>query len=381
VVLLQSEIFAVARTRFLLRAIITTPRGPCYWSHALFCGIIDVLRGAFNLGRLEQVMHIQYLRTIFSLLCLPASLAPAVAFAAAEYPTKPIRLVIPYTPGGPTDLVGRAVAAKLQDTLGQQVIVDNRAGGGGVIATEIVARAPADGYTLLLGTPGQLVTLPLLTAKLPYDAVRDFAPVTQVVTSPQVLVANGKLPVATVAELITYVKARPGQLNYASVQTGGTGHLGMELLKQAAGLEMLHVPYKGTAPALTEMIAGQVQLMFTSLPSVQPHVTAGRLKLLATGAARRTPAIPDTPTMSETIPGYELVTWYAVFLPHRTPAAIVNRLHAVLVKILLSPEIERQFAQNGVEPANSTPQQLAAYMRAETERWGKVIRTSGIRLE
>jgi len=141
------------------------------------------------------------------------------------------------------------------------------------------------------------------------------------------------------------------------------------------------VPDKGTAPGLTEMIAGQVQLMFTSLPSVQPHVTAGRLKLLATGAARRTPAIPDTPTMSETIPGYELVTWYAVFLPHRTPAAIVNRLHAVLVKILLSPEIERQFAQNGVEPANSTPQQLAAYMRAETERWGKVIRTSGIRLE
>jgi len=327
-------------------------------------------------------MQIQRLRIVFSVLAaMSAWCAASTTSAAAEYPTKPIRLVIPYTPGGPTDLVGRAVAAKLQDALGQQIIVDNRAGGGGVIATEIVARAPADGYTLLLGTPGQLVTLPLLTAKLPYDAVRDFAPVTQVVTSPQVLVANGKLPVATVAELITYVKARPGQLNYASVQTGGTGHLGMELLKQAAGLEMLHVPYKGTAPALTEMIAGQVQLMFTSLPSVQPHVTAGRLKLLATGAARRTPAIPDTPTMSETIPGYELVTWYAVFLPHRTPAAIVNRLHAVLVKILLSPEIERQFAQNGVEPANSTPQQLAAYMRAETERWGKVIRTSGIRLE
>jgi len=327
-------------------------------------------------------MQIQRLRIVFSVLAaMPAWCAASTTSAAAEYPTKPIRLVIPYTPGGPTDLVGRAIASKLQDALGQQVIVDNRAGGGGVIATEIVARAPADGYTLLLGTPGQLVTLPLLTGKLPYDAVRDFAPVTQVVTSPQVLVANGKLPVASVAELITYVKARPGQLNYASVQTGGTGHLGMELLKQAAGLEMLHVPYKGTAPALTEMIAGQVQLMFTSLPSAQPHVAAGRLKLLATGAARRTPAIPDTPTMSETIPGYELVTWYAVFLPHRTPAAIVNRLHAVLVKILLSPEIERQFAQNGVEPANSTPQQLAAYMRAETERWGKVIRTSGIRLE
>jgi len=305
----------------------------------------------------------------------------AVPGWAQGYPNKPVRILVGYAPGGGTDIMARQIGQKLTESLGQQVIVDNRAGGGGVIATEIVARAPADGYTLLLGTPGQLVTLPLLTAKLPYDAVRDFAPVTQVVTSPQVLVANGKLPVATVAELITYVKARPGQLNYASVQTGGTGHLGMELLKQAAGLEMLHVPYKGTAPALTEMIAGQVQLMFTSLPSVQPHVTAGRLKLLATGAARRTPAIPDTPTLSETIPGYELVTWYAVFLPHSTPAAIVNRLHAVLVKILLSPEIERQFAQNGVEPANSTPQQLAAYMRAETERWGKVIRTSGIRLE
>ena len=310
-----------------------------------------------------------------------ASLARGPALAAEDFPSKPLRLVIPYTPGGPTDLVGRAVAAKLQDALGQQVIVDNRAGGGGVIATEIVARAPADGYTLLLGTPGQLVTLPLLMPKLPYDAVRDFAPVTQVVTSPQVLVANARLPVASVAELIAYARARPGQLNYASVQTGGTGHLGMELLKQSAGLDMLHVPYKGTAPALTEMIAGQVQLMFTSLPSVQPHVTAGRLKLLATGAARRTPTIPDTPTMSETIPGYELVTWYAVFLPHRTPPAIVNRLHADLVKILVSPAIEKQFAQNGVEPANSTPQQLAAYMRAETERWRKVIRTSGIRLE
>ena len=319
--------------------------------------------------------------TFIVLPCLAARLTLAPAHAAEDYPAKPLRLVIPYTPGGPTDLVGRSVAAKLQDALGQQVIVDNRAGGGGVIATEIVARAPADGYTLLLGTPGQLVTLPLLTPKLPYDAVRDFAPVTQVVTSPQVLVANAKLPVASVAELIAYVKARPGQLNYASVQTGGTGHLGMELLKQSAGLEMLHVPYKGTAPALTEMIAGQVQLMFTSLPSVQPHVTAGRLKLLATGAARRTAAIPDTPTMSETIPGYELVTWYAVFLPRRTPPAIVNRLHAELVKILVSSAIEKQFAQNGVEPANSTPQQLAAYMRAETERWSKVIRTSGIRLE
>lgn len=303
------------------------------------------------------------------------------AVAADDFPAKPLRLVIPYTPGGPTDLVGRAIASKLQDALGQQLIVDNRAGGGGVIATEIVARSPADGYTLLLGTPGQLVTLPLLMQKLPYNAVRDFAPVSLVVQSPQVLVANAKLPAVSVAELIAYAKARPGQLNYASVATGGTGHLGMELLKQTAGIDMLHVPYKGTAPALTDMIAGQVQLMFTSLPTVQPHVSAGRLKLLATGSPRRTPAIPDVPTVAETVPGYELMTWYAIFAPRRTPVAIVDRLHTELVKILVSPAIEKQFAQNGVEPANSTPQQLAAYMRAETERWSKVIRTSGIRLE
>ncbi|MEO7728932.1 MAG: tripartite tricarboxylate transporter substrate binding protein [Burkholderiales bacterium] len=313
--------------------------------------------------------------------CIAAWICVQPAASADNYPQRPLRMVIPYTPGGPTDLVGRVLASRLQEALGQQVIVDNRSGGGGVIATEIVARANPDGYTLLLGTPGQLVTLPLLTSQLPYDAVRDFAPVTQVVTSPQVLVANAKLPVASVAELITYAKSRPGQLNYASVQTGGTGHLGMELLKQAAGIDMLHVPYKGTAPALTDMIAGQVQLMFTSLPSVQPHVTAGRLKLLATGAPKRTAAIPDTPTMSESIAGYELVTWYAIFLPHRTPAAIIDRLHAELVKILVSPAIERQFTQLGVEPANSTPPQLAAYMRAETSRWDRVIRASGIRLE
>ncbi len=226
---------------------------------------------------------------IVSIPCVAGLFACNGAQCAENYPHKPLRMVIPYTPGGPTDLVGRALAAKLQEALGQQVIVDNR--------------------------------------------------------------------------------------------SGGTGHLGMELLKQAAHIDMLHIPYKGTAPALTDMIAGQVQLMFTSLPSVQPHVAAGRLRLLATGAAKRTPAIPDTPTMAETMPGYELVTWYGVFLPARAPATIVARLHAELARILASPAIERQFAQYGVEPVSGTPQALATYMRAETERWGKVIRASGIRLD
>ena len=301
--------------------------------------------------------------------------------AAEAYPSKPVRMLIPYTPGGPTDFVGRAIAQKLQKPLGQQVIVDNRPGGGGVIATEIVARANPDGHTLLFATPGQLITLPLLAPKLPYDTFRDFMPLTKLVDTPQVLVATAKLPVNTVAELISYAKQRPGQLNYASVQTGGTGHLGMELLKQITGIDMLHVAYKGTAPAMTDIIGGRVQLMFSSLPSVHAHVLAGRVKLLATAARQRTEAIKDTPTVSETIKGYDLVTWYGLFVPRKTPTTVVSKLHRELVSLLTSAEIAQLFQAQGVEPAHTTPQELEALMREETERWRKVIKTAGIRLE
>ena len=310
-------------------------------------------------------------------LCAATSSGRATA---QSYPSRPVRLVVPYTPGGPTDLVARALAQRLQPVLGQQVVVDNRAGGGGVIGTDIVAKSAPDGHTLLLGTPGQLVLLPLLADKLPY-AVDDLAPVTKVVDSPQVLIAHGKLAVNSVAELVGYAKQRPGQVSYASVQSGGTGHLGMELLKQMTGIEMTHVPYKGTAPALTDLIAGRVQFMFSSLPSVQPHVQAERLKLIATGAPKRTPAIRDVPTVAESLPGYELMTWYGVFVAKRTPPRIVERLHAELVKILTSADIAQVFATQGVDPAHSTPRELTDYMRAESARWAKVIRTAGIRLE
>jgi tripartite-type tricarboxylate transporter receptor subunit TctC len=299
-------------------------------------------------------------RCSLGVACLVAAFAAIAANAAQTYPARPVRMLIPYTPGGPTDFVGRAVAQRLQKALNQQVVVDNRPGGGGVIATEIVARATPDGHTILLGTPGQLVTLPLLTPRLPYDALADFAPLSKLVDSPQVLIANAKLPFGNVAELIAYARQRPGQLNYASVQTGGTGHLGMEL---------------------TDIIAGRVQLMFSSLPSVQPHIQAGRLKLLATGAKQRTDAIKEVPTVSETIPGYDLLTWYGMFAPRRTPATIVARLHRELVDILSSTEIAQAFAAQGVEPAHSTPQELATYMRSETERWREVIKTAGIRLD
>ena len=316
---------------------------------------------------------------------LSAGLAAACAFATAAtaqpYPSKPIRMLIPYTPGGPTDLVGRAIGQRLQTAFGQQIIVDNRSGGGGVIAVEIVAKAAPDGYTILLATPGQLVILPLLAVNLPFEPLRDFMPLTKLIDTPQVLFAFGKFPPNTVAELVPYAKQRPGQISYGSVQTGGTGHLGMELLKQATGTDMLHVPYKGTAPALTDLIAGRIQIMFSSLPSVQPHVQAGRVKLLATGARTRTDAIKDVPTIAETIPGFDLVTWYGMFAPRRTPAPILERLHAELVKILKSPEIAQTFAAQGVEPVWTTPKELETYMKAETERWRKVIRTAGIKLE
>jgi tripartite-type tricarboxylate transporter receptor subunit TctC len=314
-------------------------------------------------------------------VCIAAAcLVAAVQCTAQGYPSKPVRLVIPYTPGGPTDLVGRAVAQRLQAALGQQIVVDNRAGGGGVIGTEIVARAAPDGHTLLLGTPGQLVLLPLLSDNLPY-AVGDLASVTKVVDSPQVLIANAKLPASNVSELVTYAKQHRGQMTYGSVQTGGTGHLGMELLKQMTGIDMLHVAYKGTAPALTDLIAGRIQVMFSSLPSVQPHVQAERLKLLATGALQRTAAIKEVPTIAETLPGYELMTWYAIFAPRRTPAPVIRKLHGELVKILTSPDIAQVFTAQGVDAAHSTPQELEAYMHKESERWSKVIKTAGIRLE
>ncbi len=316
-----------------------------------------------------------------AVILLASPVAHAQRSAPEDYPNRPIRMLIPYTPGGPTDFVGRLLAQRLQEVFGQQFVIDNRAGGSGAIATEIVARANPDGYTMLLGTPGQLVTLPLLMKKLPYDPFADFAPITRLIESPQVLFAHPKLPANTVGELVAYAKQRPGVINYASVATGGTGHLGMELLKQRTGIDMLHVPYKGGAPALVDLISGQVHLLFVSLPSVQPHVKAGRVKILATGARKRTAAIPDVPAINETIPGYDLLTWYAMYYPKRVPTQIVTRMQAELAKVLGTAEIARSFETIGVEPAPSTSAELEAYMRSEMDRWRKVIAQAGIRLE
>ena len=319
---------------------------------------------------------------LITLLMLSSLLWTGGLVHAQAYPSKPIRWIVTYPPGGPTDLIARAVGAKLSVAWGQQVVIDNRAGAGGAIGTELAAKSVADGYTLLFGTSGGLTINPALISTLPYDPVRDFAPVSLLVINPQILVVHPSVPVSTVKELVAYAKARPGKLNYASVGQGSPNQLGMELLKTLTGIDLVHVPYKGTGPAVTDLLGGQVQLMFNSMPSVLPLVKTGKLKGLAVGSAHRSPAAPDIPTVAEAgVPGFENVTWYGMFAPAKTPAEIIAKLNTEVVKILADPEMAQRFASQGSEPRSSTPAELAAFMRVEAVRWGKVITAAGIKLE
>ena len=301
---------------------------------------------------------------------------------AANYPTKPIRLVVTYPPGGNTDLVGRAVAQKLGEAWGQQVVVDNRGGAGGVLGTVIAKQAAADGYTILLGTSAGMVLNPLLMNKLPYDPHRDFAPVSLVIVNPQLLVVHPGLPARNIREFIALAKAKPGQLNFGSSGVGTPNHLGGEMLKAMAGISIVHVPYKGGAASITDLIGGQVQLVISSAPSVVPHVKSGRLRALAIGSAKRTPALPDVPTVAESgVPGYEYTTWYGIFAPAGAPAPILGRLNAEIVRVLADRQLTQRFQSQGGDPASSTPAELTAYMKQETVRWTRVIKTAGIKTE
>jgi len=299
--------------------------------------------------------------------------------AHAQYPNRPVRLVIPYPPGGPTDFVGRAVAAKLTEHLGQQMVVDNRPGAGTVIASEMIARAAPDGYNLLFGTGGGTFLAPLILPKVPYDPQKDYAPVAMLVMSPQVLVVHPAVGANSVKELIAVAKAKPGQLNFSSVGTGTSPHLGGELFKSLAGIDIVHVPYKGTAAGMTDLIAGRVQLAFSSIPTVLAHVQAGRLKMLGTGGTRRSPALPDTPPVADTLPGFELVTWYALFAPAGTPAAVVNRLNSETAKVLKDADIQRRFGEQGLETTVMTPAELKRYTEADVSRWTKLIKAANIK--
>jgi tripartite-type tricarboxylate transporter receptor subunit TctC len=298
----------------------------------------------------------------------------ATAAPAQTYPAKTIRLIVPYPPGGPTDLVGRTLGQKLTDAWGQQVVIENRAGAASAVGTEVAARSPGDGYTLLLGTSAGFCINPALGTKLPYDPERDFAPISLLVINPQILVVHPSLPAHSVKGLIALAKNRPGEINYASVGNASPQHLGMEMLKVMTGISMVHVPYKGTAPAVTDILAGHVSLMFNSMPSVLPQVESGKLRALAVGSAKRSPAAPNVPTVAEAgVPGFEYVTWYGLFVPAATPREIQGRLHAQTVKILADPELAKRFADQGAEPATSTPEQLTQYRRGEYERWRKLI--------
>jgi tripartite-type tricarboxylate transporter receptor subunit TctC len=298
------------------------------------------------------------------------------------FPVRPVRLVVTYTAGGPADIAARALAQKLAEVWGQQVVVDNRAGAGGIIGTELVAKAAPDGYTLLHGTAAGLIINPLLVKKLPYDTQRDFAPVSMVVIVPQLLVTNPAVPAATLKELIALAKARPGALNYASVGVGSPNHLGMELLKSMAGIDMVHVPYKGATPAMADLIAGQVQLAFNGMASVLPQIATGKLKAIAIGSARRSPAAPDVPTVAEAgVPGFEYVAWNGNFAPAATPATVVGKISGDIRKALASPDVVQRLASLGSEPSGSSPAEFAAYLKEDHVRWSRVVKAVGLKPE
>ncbi|HEV7800038.1 MAG TPA: tripartite tricarboxylate transporter substrate binding protein [Burkholderiales bacterium] len=302
------------------------------------------------------------------------------ALAADAYPTKPVRFVITFPAGGPTDVVVRLVGQRLTEEWGQPMIIDNRGGAGGIVGTEIVARAAPDGYSFLVGTAGGMTINPALQPKLSYDPFRDFSPVSMLVTNPQILVAHPSVAAKNVKELVALAKAKPGQLNFASAGTGTATHLGLELLKLTTGLDAVHVPYKGGAPAVTDLIAGQVQLLWVSIPSVLPHVKGGRLRALAVSTAKRSASAPDVPTVAESgYPGFEYSNWNALFAPAKTPTAVVRKVNASVVKALSEPEVAQRLSNQGADPAPGTPEELARYMRVDSDRWKKVIKSAGIK--
>jgi tripartite-type tricarboxylate transporter receptor subunit TctC len=317
------------------------------------------------------------------LVCLLTSAFCLIGGAEAQpYPSRPIRFIVPFAPGGGTDLVARMIAQRLPESLGQAVVVDNRGGAGGVIGAELAARAPADGYTLLLGSPGPLTINPNLGAKLPYDSLRDFAPVTLATISPFVLVLHPSVPAGSVKDLIALAKAKPGQLNYGSSGNGAVNHFSAEQFKALAGVSLVHVPYKGSGPAVIDLVAGRLHLTFENLPTVLPHVRSGKLKMLAVGTRSRSAFVPEYPTIAEAgVPGYESSTAFGVLLPAKAPAAIVARLNRETVKILQTPELKERLSTQGLEAVGSTPEQYAAHLKEELARYGRIAKAAGIKIE
>jgi tripartite-type tricarboxylate transporter receptor subunit TctC len=305
------------------------------------------------------------------------ALLPHVLHAgeAQSYPNRPIRLIAPFVPGGPTDIVARVVAQKMGDNVKQTVVVDNRGGAGGSVGMQLAAAAAPDGYTLVLGSSGNLAVNPALDPQLPYHPLRDFQPITQTTSGPQILVVPVSLPVKSVQDFIALAKAKPGQLNYASGGSGTTTHLGVELFKIAAGVNIVHVPYKGTGQALTDVMTGQVQMMMSSALPALPHVKSGKLRGLGVTSAKRSAAYTELPTLAESgLPGFETTSWHGMLLPARTPKAVSERVHAELVKALTSPDVKERFASLGMDVVANTPAEFSAYIRSESQKWDSTPR-------
>jgi tripartite-type tricarboxylate transporter receptor subunit TctC len=291
-------------------------------------------------------------------------------------------MVCPFPPGGTTDLVARLVAQKFSEAWGQQVVVDNRPGAGGVIGTEMIAQAAPDGYSILLGSITTHAVNPALYNKLRFDPIKDFAPVSLVVSSPQLLALHPSVAAKSVKELITLAKARPGQLNYGSAGTGTSPHLTFELFKSTTAIDVLHVPYKGTGPAITDLIGGQVQMMITGVVALMPHVKSGKLRAVGVTSAKRVAALPEVPTIAESgVAGFDVSSWFGVFVPAGTPRAIVNKMNQEIHRILANPEVRQRLIDQGADPASNTPEEFAAYVKSEMTRWGQVVRNTGTRAD
>jgi tripartite-type tricarboxylate transporter receptor subunit TctC len=315
------------------------------------------------------------------ILTTPLAVNGAQPDTARAYPSKPIRLIVPLTAGGPTDILARIVAQPLSERLGQQVVVDNRPGAGGNIGAEMAARSAPDGYTLFMGTSGPLSINVSLYKKIPYDPIRDFAPIILVASAPFVVIVHPSVPATNMKELIALARAKPGQLNYGSVP-GSASHLATELFKSMAGVNIVHIPYKGAAPATTDVIAGQIQMSFASTPGSMPHVKTGKVRALAVTSPRRIGPLPDVPAIAEAaLPGYEASVWYGVVAPAKTPREIIGKLHSTIAGIVQERAHRERIITSDFEPATMTPEQFAAFIQRETEKWGKVVKISGARAD
>ena len=322
------------------------------------------------------------LGSIASAVVLGASLLGGTSALAQAYPTKPVTIIVPFAAGGTTDILARIIGQALTAELGQSVVVDNRAGAGGNIGGQAAAKAAPDGHTLFMGTVGTHAINASLYKKMPFDPVKDFAPLTRVANVPNLLVANPAQPYKSVKDLIAYAKANPGKVNFGSSGNGSSIHLSGELFKSLAKVDMQHVPYKGSAPAVTDLLGNQIDIMFDNMPSAIQHVRSGKLVPLAVTTAKRSPELPNVPTIAEAgVPGYEATSWFGMFAPAGTPAPVLAKLNAAIVKVLAQPDVKKKINEQGAEVYSETPEQFAAFIQAESVKWGKVVKESGASLD